>query len=766
MKRLGRTVAGIAKTLGLLVVFIVSLAGAVLLHLGLSVPRELVRTRVNELLAATFHGEVRVDAVASIRLGELEGIEATVLDPDGKRAAWVAGGRARIDLRTLVRSLVGQDALAIVIPEIEVDAAEVVLDVDPDGNLGIARAFELRDTEPSEPGRPTSVELQSVRVRHAWVHGDALGGRTLDADVDGLVASLRSDTDGTLIALDGVAVSARGNPGLDPRGVASGSLMVPADASDELSASGAFVGWAGEIAVSLEGSLRGEAVSASIVVDEASPEALSQIDPAIQLASTVRARAEIEGELPVLYARAEVDAGGAVATVDGAVVMPGAADDPIVAWLGLRADALDLSVLAPSAPPSRLSLDLAAAAAIGPGARVRGLFAVRHHPGALAGNALPAAQLVGSFHQDGGRVRGLVAEPGVPVSLEATVAPLGPHHLLTFTASSDVRELRGITRVEPIGRGRAELAVEGTLVLETLDLDAAARARLWDLDAGGVQAAYVGVEADVHGRIPAAALEATVDARAIRAADRTLVAARAQVSGTLERLVVHAEATGGDRTPSGRLDATVTTTPAPRADDVRLVLSRAGVETVTTIGAVYPQGGGVVVQRARIEGLGEPLTADARIGGRSIALEARTEGVDIARLTRLVAYERDVRGRIALDVDIEGSAVRARGRARVAASGLTFDGNGPGGLDLDVRIDGRTLRGELALGLDGAGEASVTAMPITLGGPLFDPSSWERAVGIVDVKSDLDLAAALARVPEGGRGATAPTSSPTWICRS
>jgi len=167
---LGGAIATAAKTIALVSIFAVALAGGAILHLGLRAPQQFVTLRVNEALASSFRGTIEILRYGRIRWGHIDGIEAEARDPDGQRVIYADGASVHIDAISLLRSFFSKAAVVVPIDEVVVDAGEVILDKDDSGKLRLARAFEPR--EPSkEDGRPMEIEIDSVELRHVWVHG-------------------------------------------------------------------------------------------------------------------------------------------------------------------------------------------------------------------------------------------------------------------------------------------------------------------------------------------------------------------------------------------------------------------------------------------------------------------------------------------------------------------------------------------------------------------------------------------------------------------
>src|SRR5262249_45174507 len=160
--------------------------------------RRFAAARVNSILAQSFKGKVVIRRVGFLHLTTLGGIDGEVLDPEGKRVLEVYGARVRIGTISLLRSLARGGVLDVHAPELLLDGAEVVLEDDAAGEIGLVRAFEPR--EPStEPGRGVHVTISKIRLPHAWVHGHLASVPVIDADLDDLAGAFESTPDTTRI---------------------------------------------------------------------------------------------------------------------------------------------------------------------------------------------------------------------------------------------------------------------------------------------------------------------------------------------------------------------------------------------------------------------------------------------------------------------------------------------------------------------------------------------------------------------------------------
>ncbi len=191
-----RIASGLGAGVGLLIVFVLSVVGGVLLHLNTAPVRRAVAQHVNAILAPTFKGSIRLDSVDGLGLWGVSGANVTISDPKGHPVIVAHDVHATLATWTTLKSvLFGKRApFDIRISYVAIDSVEVRLDSDPDGNLYLVDAFDPPHPSPSTPPDPTArallLELPHIAVKHAWAHGQIAGAPSLDADVDDLSGGL------------------------------------------------------------------------------------------------------------------------------------------------------------------------------------------------------------------------------------------------------------------------------------------------------------------------------------------------------------------------------------------------------------------------------------------------------------------------------------------------------------------------------------------------------------------------------------------------
>ncbi|NUO48012.1 MAG: hypothetical protein HOV80_04060, partial [Polyangiaceae bacterium] len=760
-----RAIAGLAKTIALVIVFVVTLAGGAILHLGLRVPQRFVTIRVNEVLATSFSGTIEILRYGRIRWGHIDGIEAEARDPDGQRVIYADGASVHIDAISLLRSFFSGDAIVVPLDEVIVDAGEVVLDKDDGGKLRLARTFEPRAPS-KEGGRPMEIDIESVELRHVWVHGRPIAAPVLDADITGVTGSFRKTDDGTDIDVVSANIVGRGNRGLDPSGTVTGNLHLPPQGSDDIDAEARFTGSVGRMELVADGSLRARTVALTVDA-HAPPEALHEAVPDVDPRATVHAYAQIEGELPVLRAEAHAAVGDGTIDLSGSVELPEGDSDDLVAQADLELDTIDASALHREAPRTRVTASLRGEVLRTDSGMLRGGFAATSLPSLVEGTAVPALSVSGEFTDETVTAVGHVAEPGAPTEVSASIyrgpASRGDVH---FTIATVVPDLAKVERVEGLGHGRVELFVNGQVTLGDKSILGRVSADLENIDAKGVRLGFATLDAHAQGPLASPTFLVTANGAAVQARDYAFTGFRARAEGTPERFDVDVRLAGDAQSPSLSLAARASVKDGLSAEAVRIGLRRADVDARITARALSFKDGEVDVQSARIEGLGTPVSADAHYGSGTLALRASTTQLDISRIATLLAREDDLHGYIAFDTDVSVSRQHAKGKVSLDVAGLEAKGYGKLTGQLDVTIDGRTLRGTAEAELGDAGRASIVMSPVVVGGSLLSLDAWTRATGVVDAKATLHLDKALALVPKDKRPVSAAAGRVTIQMRA
>jgi len=261
-----RVLVWIGGTVGLLLIFLVSLVGGVLAHLNTPRGRSLVMGEVNARLAPVFRGHVRLEALRGISLGGFRGADATVEDPTGRPVIVVRGVSVRLATFELARSLLRRapSPLTVHVYSASIADANVVLEHDVRGHLLLADAFE--PAHPAAPSPPRNRRLRVVVDQFSMAHGRARGvlpnGRSLE-----IAGALQAQLD----------------------------QGVEADAIPDATVK--WDGYVGAIGTSLRASLNEHAVDAVLDVPPFAAASLREILPSAPLERRGAAHVEVHGPL-------------------------------------------------------------------------------------------------------------------------------------------------------------------------------------------------------------------------------------------------------------------------------------------------------------------------------------------------------------------------------------------------------------------------------------------------------------------------------------
>ena len=749
--RARRAVYAVAKALGVGVVLALSAAGGVILHLGMPAPRRFAAARVNGILEGTFKGKISIDRVGLLQLTRIDGVDARVFDPEGHMVLDIRGLRARFGTVTLVRSLVSGKALLINIPELSINGIEAVLEENAAGELGLVRAFDLRAPSTSPSSSETDITIGGVVIHHVWAHGHLAAVPVLDVDVKDLAGGFTSTPKTTDIDVLHSQVIGRGLPGMNPDGVVVASASLPADPKDPNKVKGTYEGRLGAIPVRADGSLDGKVVVGTVDVAEAAPEAFAALAPGqIHLGAPLSAHAEVHGTLPVLAPELHARIGAGEITASGTVTLPEADRVDLSATAQVNVKDLDVSLLDTSAPPSRLTTMIEAAIVSRPGGKITGTYHVAHQVGEVAGQVVPAASVRGELTEKSVRGVADVAEVGAPTNIVFSLQPrpgsASPDQL-DFKVKTTIPDLDGVRRIGPIARGRAAVSVDGGLDLDTKRIAARADGQVNGIALGGVQLASARITATADGPIQAPRFKADVRGGGLRAGGYVFTSVNAGATGTPTEIDVTTRLVGDARSPSVAAHAHVSAGKDLLVRSVGATIDRNDVTGIATIDAIRVAGSLVDIRGAKVEGLGDPILASARISPAALSVKVKSASVDLERVEKLLGREDDVRGHVALDVDATATSRGVEGHVNVDSEDLSTKSVEGGRIRVALTSAGTHLQGEIDAALGDVGKLALTAMDINLGGPAMAPASWRKATGSVGIDGTVDLARLLAQVP-------------------
>ena len=716
--------------------------------------------RVNRLLVGTFRGTILLRRVGLLRLDRIEGVDVEVFDPEGTRVLYLRGVSARIRTLSLLRSL-ARGRTVVELSALSVDDADVTVDENDRGELRLAQAFAApiaapAPTKTGSPAAPSTLEITipSIRLGHAWVHGHTAAIPVVDVEVDDVWGGFTTTPTLTEVDLRKSRVHGRGIEGLDPDGrLAAHGRFDGSDDGRDLSAN--YDGRLGEIPVRAEVSLQGKTLAAMVDVPETNPEAFIATAPSrIRVRAPVTAHAEVRGTLPVLRPVLDLRIGGGTISVMGIVTLPEGVRTEINGSVRVHVQQLDVGLIDERAPSSTLTAEIDATVAASAGGRVSGTFGLENHVGRVGAQVVPAAHVNGVFTERSVRGQATIAEVGAPTKATFSFGQDGSFlspSLLTFQVDTHIPDLDAVPRFGHVGRGAAYVEASGKLDLGRNRIDAGYTGGVTGLVVRGVALDDGFVAGSVTGPLDAPRFAGRVIGSGMRAGGYGFSGLCVTASGTAGEIDLWAKLTGDERAPTVTTSAHVSRGATPIVTNVRVRLERGEVVSTASVRTLSIGDRAVDLRGLLIEGLGEPLRADAQVFPNGAHVTVRTSDLDVHRVAVLLAREEGLVGHAAVALDVGVTHGVANGKLAVDAWDISDRGVDGASAHAEATVDGRRLQGRVSLSIAKLGQLAVDAKDLAIGGSLFDGSSWREATGSLALTGEMNLAEVLKRVPPSAR---------------
>ena len=725
-----------AESLALGGIFVAVVAGGVVLHSNHAATRRVAARIGNQVLGSLFQGKILIGTVDRLDLGTTSHVhvaQAEIFDPEGRRALVANGIDARIDLARLVRSIGAGRTPEVAITEARIESADLLLDQDAAGDLGIARAFDsLPSAEPPKPvvpGAPLAEDvtllIPRAHVHHAWVHGN-LVPPALDGVADDVDAAVSVVHNQLLVTASQGRITMRSprGPGQvgDVHGLAHGDLTLPVKVLPGApSGTAALVmhwtmdGDGAGIPLTARVDLDRGRLDATVDIPEASADVVRRAFPAFPLTRPAALHAHAEGLLPELALTARGKIGDSAFVGQGGIVLR--EKQPF----RFDADLTKIDGAAFAGPATDVSGHVHVEGVIDGGAPA-GTFRVATNEAKVTDQRAPALTAEGTFDQRRVTATFQTSEPGV--TLEGKVDLHVPEQKLDFDLRARSRDLRKLARAPNQLSGTAAAHATGTLDLATSSIDATVIADGSGIARAPATAGRVHATARVRGPIASPVIDVTATAANVQ------LAATGDDGKPKEPLTY----------PSATARAQIVLSPVPRLLTSEVRVQAADQRTAITASAreITIGRSGVVVSGARVEGLGAPIELELSVDGGAPSIRAKGTDIDVQRLATMTGVK-ELRllpegSRATLDIDVKTGANRADGHFDVSLSGAK-DGTAA---ELHGTIDGRHVRarGRVTLGTMGWVEMQGAELDLP-GAPSV--ATLQRATGVMNLRGELDL---------------------------
>lgn len=739
--RARRVLVATGQCLALGTVFVSAALGAVVLHSDARAMRRLVTGVANDALSSLFLGKLVIGEVTHLSLGTTTHVqvkEVVITDPEGRSVIVAHGVDAKIDLGKLVRSIAsGGPPDVSLVDETRIDEAEVVVDLDAKGDLGIARAFEARPSATPKPVTPplpnqedVRLSIPKARLGHARVHGNLVPPR-LDADADDVRAGVFIAGNRFTVEAEQARITAR-SPHAPSQtgpihGMAHGSLLVPLGttpgAPPGLAGSGIVMRWelegdAAGVPLKAHFGLDGDKMDATADIAPVAPDVLRKAMPLLPITKPVEVHAKAVGTVAELDITAHGKVGASAFDAKGRLGL--GAPQPFRVDVDLKR----LDAAAFTGPESDVSGHVHVEGAITAGAP-KGTFTVVTEASTIAAQSAPAVNAEGTFDERSVKATFRASEPGAAVSGKVEVHI--PEQKLAFDASVRSNDLKKLARAPGVVSGAATAHATGTVDLARSTVDARVT-----VDGSGIARAPA-TAGDLHAeaRITGPVADPVIDVTA-RAAHVALAATEAEAGAGKKKPLVYPAATA-------RARIVLSPTPTIRDAEVHVEGTEAGTAVDAKAREIVIGPGGVDVRGTRVTGLGAPLDVDVQLRGGALSVRAKGENVDMKRLAAMTGVQ-ELRllpegSRASLDVDVKAAATRTDGHVDVVIAGAK-DGSTA---ELHAKLEGRHVAARARVAIGALGWMEVQRAELELPGGL-SVANARRATGALDLRGEIDLA--------------------------
>ena len=725
-----RTLSRVGMGAGLLGVFLGGSLLSLVLYGNLPAGRRVAAYGLQRVLNTTFEGGFSIDAVEKVSLNELRARGITVHDPDGHLVLSVSALSVQLDVPGMLRKvLLGTGEVTLRFGHARMERAEVYLLPGLQSNVPtIADAFTPTPSIPGTASPPSSTTFKvwfpEIEVGHIYGRMALDGVPTLEAELSSLRGAVVGSEALTSVDVERFSGIVRGLGGADATGV--GSVHVRAPGAVWTS----FDGYFGEVQFGTVVRIDGPKLDVTLDVPRAEPKAVRALWADYPVLDDVGAHVEAVGTLEAMHTQAKFLIGQGWITSSGELRLSGHPG----ADLDVSARSVDLRALSPSAPSTDLDAD-ASLAVFQSGrewlANVGGSTRATN----IAGTPLPPIDIAGSYDSKGFAGHATVHEPGIPLKATFDVHPDG-----TIDGSAQAKgvDLSRAPRLQPYfaGRGVLDLQVKGRI-------DQGRLVAQLNGDLNAFRYGQVSVEANhfsgrVSGPLDAPdkfTVNLSVASRQLRAGSFGFDELKTELRGPVTRPVV-STAISNNRGPQITASATLSPRQATHIGELSIDVRRDQAALSAKVAEVELDGDQVRVNGLHLDGAGGKLDASGRLGPNQLALVAHGTDLDLAVIAHALGLPRGwVGGKVSLDADLESTNKAQRGNFDVQLTQGESQGVAVDSLSLRGQLEGSQLALQSDAKLRDWGQFSGEAKA-QLSGSLAEPSTYERATGVLTMKAE------------------------------
>ena len=223
-----RVLPRLASGLGLLVVFAVSAALALLIHVNSPLERRLITAWIPPLLASELKGSFELDSIERIERSGVVFNGFRARDPRGREVVRATTIRVEVNLIELSSALLlGPRRLSIVLEQVQIASAEAwVYDDTGAGIPSIAEAFTPRGPSTGK-GRPVRLAIRAIDIERVRGRGSVAGLPVLTAELAKVRGWLRVGEAGVDLSFQRFSTTVDGLPRAQAKGIGSLRVVEP-----------------------------------------------------------------------------------------------------------------------------------------------------------------------------------------------------------------------------------------------------------------------------------------------------------------------------------------------------------------------------------------------------------------------------------------------------------------------------------------------------------------------------------------------------------